>query len=74
MMMGNTVYNPEKNEYQDVQKLDLGINQNILNNKNINDRLNAIINLDNKYGDFLWHSISDMLLYCANRVPEITRN
>ena len=66
------VFNPEKNEYQHVQKLDLGINQNILNNENINDRLDAIINLDNKYGDFLWHSISDMLLYCANRVPEIT--
>ena len=66
------VFNFEKNEYQHVQKLDLGMNQNILNNENISDRLNAIINLDNKYGDFLWHSISDMLLYCANRVPEIT--
>ena len=66
------VFNPEKNEYQHLKKLDLGMNQNILNNENISDRLNAIINLDNKYSDFLWHSISDMLLYCANRVPEIT--
>ena len=30
-----------------------------------------MISLDNKYGDF-WHSISDMLLYCAHRIPEIT--
>ena len=66
------VYHPENKNYAPIEKLDIDLDDDKINNGDINQRINYLISLDNKYGDFFWHSMSDMLLYCAHRIPEIT--
>ena len=66
------VYHPENKNYAPIEKLDMELDDEIINNGDINQRINYLISLDNKYSDFFWHSLSDMLLYCAHRIPEIT--
>ena len=59
-------------EYRPFGKIELGLDDNIIQNDNVSQRINALINLDSKYGEFFWEILSRMLLYCANRIPEIS--
>jgi len=62
----------DSKEYRPIGKIELGLNDNIIQNDNVGQRINALINLDSKYGEFFWEILSRMLLYCANRIPEIS--
>ena len=62
----------DSREYRPFGKIELGLDDNIIQNDNVGQRINALINLDSKYGEFFWEILSRMLLYCANRIPEIS--
>ena len=66
------VLNLDNSEYRPIRKIEIGLNDNIIQNEDINQQINALIKLDSKYGEFFWEILSRMLLYCANRVPEIS--
>ena len=68
------VYQADNKDYVPIKKINMDLDDDVINNGDINQRINYLINLNNKYGDFFWHSISDMLLYCAHRIPEITND
>jgi 3-hydroxyacyl-CoA dehydrogenase len=40
--------------------------------ESIPERLKALINLDDRTGKFLWKILSAILLYAANRIPEVS--
>jgi 3-hydroxyacyl-CoA dehydrogenase len=60
--------------YRPIEKIDIELDSHIIQSGTINQRINALINLDSKNGEFFWEILSQMLLYCANRVPEISDN
>ena len=62
----------DSREYRPFGKIELGLDDNIIQNDNVGQQINALINLDSKYGEFFWEILSRMLLYCANRIPEIS--
>ena len=62
----------DSREYRPIGKFELGLDDNIIQNDNVGQRINTLINLDSKYGEFFWEILSRMLLYCANRIPEIS--
>ena len=62
----------DSREYRPFGKIELGLDDNIIQNDNVVQRIIALINLDSKYGEFFWEILSRMLLYCANRIPEIS--
>jgi len=62
----------ESREYIPIGKIELGLDHNIIQNGDIGQQINALINLDSKYGEFFWEILSRMLLYCASRIPEVT--
>ena len=62
----------DSREYRPIGKIELGLDDNIIQNDNVGQQINALINLDSKYGEFFWEILSRMLLYCANRIPEIS--
>ena len=73
--LGNIeVYQADNKAYTHIKKINMDLDESVINNGDINQRINYLISLNNKYGDFFWHSISDMLLYCAHRIPEITND
>ena len=55
-----------------MEAIELGLDKDIIQSGTIDQRINALISLDSKNGDFFWEIISEMLLYCANRIPEIS--
>ena len=59
-------------QYRPIEKIKLGLDNEIIESGNINQRINALITLDSKNGKFFWEILSEMLLYCANRIPEIS--
>jgi len=62
----------DSNKYRPIGKIELGLDNNIIQNGDIGQQINALINLDSKYGEFFWEILSRMLLYCASRIPEIS--
>jgi len=62
----------DSNKYRPIGKIELGLDDNHIQNGDIGQQINALINLDPKYGEFFWEILSRMLLYCANRIPEIS--
>ena len=62
----------DSNKYRPIGKIELGLDDNIIQNGNIGQQINALSNLDSKYGEFFWEILSRMLLYCASRIPEIS--
>jgi 3-hydroxyacyl-CoA dehydrogenase len=60
--------------YRPIEKIDIELDSHIIQSGTIDQRINALINLDSKNGEFFWEILSQMLLYCANRVPEISDN
>ena len=59
-------------QYRPIEKIKLGLDNEIIESGNIRQRINALITLDSKNGKFFWEILSEMLLYCANRIPEIS--
>jgi len=59
-------------QYRPIEKIKLGLDNKIIQSGNIHQRINALITLDSKIGKFFWEILSEMLLYCANRIPEIS--
>ena len=66
------VLNLDNTNYKPIEKIEVGLDDNIFQDGDINQQINALIKLDSKYGEFFWEILSRMLLYCANRVPEIS--
>ena len=62
----------DNSKYRPIGKIEIGLGDNIIQNEDIDQQINALIKLDSKYGKFFWEILSRMLLYCANRVPEIS--
>ena len=62
----------DSSKYRPIGKIELGLDDNIIQNGDIGQQVNALINLDSKYGEFFWEILSRMLLYCASRIPEIS--
>ena len=62
----------DNSKYRPIGKIEIGLGDNIIQNEDIDQQINALIKLDSKYGKFYWEILSRMLLYCANRVPEIS--
>ena len=59
-------------KYRPIEIIKLGLDNEIIQSGNIHQRINALITLDSKNGKFFWEILSEMLLYCANRIPEIS--
>ena len=66
------VFDLDNKKYRSLKKVDLGLNEEIILESNVSQQINALIKLDSKYGKFFWEVLSEMLLYCANRVDEIS--
>ena len=66
------VFDLDNKKYRSMKKVDLGLNKESVQGSNVSQQINALINLDSKYGKFFWEILSEMLLYCANRVHEIS--
>ena len=64
----------DSNKYRTIEKIELGLDDNIIQNGDIGQQINALINLDSKKGEFFWEILSRMLIYCANRIPEISES
>ena len=62
----------DNSKYRPIEKIEIGLGDNIIQNEDINQQINALIKLDSKYGKFFWEILSRMLLYCANRIPEVS--
>ena len=62
----------DSSKYRPIGKIELGLDDNIIQNGDIGQQVNALISLDSKYGEFFWEILSRMLLYCASRIPEIS--
>ena len=62
----------DNSKYRPIGKIEIGLGDNIIQNEDIDQQINALIKLNSKYGKFFWEILSRMLLYCANRVPEIS--
>ncbi|MEX0844527.1 MAG: 3-hydroxyacyl-CoA dehydrogenase NAD-binding domain-containing protein [Balneolaceae bacterium] len=68
------VINPETMEYESQQKLEDSILEEAQKINDVSVRLNFLVNSDGKIGDFIWNVHRDLLLYSANRIPEITES
>lgn len=66
------VIDPETFEYESQQKLEDPVLEEANKIKDTAERLKFLVNSDGKVSDFLWNVHRDLLLYAANRVPEIT--
>jgi 3-hydroxyacyl-CoA dehydrogenase len=62
----------DNKNYRPIEKIKLGLDNEIIKHETIDQRINALIALDSKNGDFFWEVLSEMLLYSANRIPEIS--
>ena len=62
----------DNSKYRPIEKIEIGLGDNIIQNEDIDQQINALIKLDSKYGKFFWEILSRMLLYCASRIPEIS--
>ena len=66
------VFDLNNKKYRTMKKVDLGLKEEIVQGSNVSLQINTLINLNSKYGKFFWEILSEMLLYCANRVHEIS--
>ena len=64
----------DSRKYRAIEKIELGLDDNIIQNGDIGQQINALINLNSKKGKFFWEILSRMLIYCANRIPEISES
>ncbi|MBO6585398.1 MAG: 3-hydroxyacyl-CoA dehydrogenase/enoyl-CoA hydratase family protein [Gracilimonas sp.] len=66
------VLNPKNFEYESQQQLEDPILDEAKKIKDTEERLKFLVFSGEKIGDFLWNVHRDLLLYAANRIPEIT--
>jgi 3-hydroxyacyl-CoA dehydrogenase len=67
------VLDPESLEYEPQQEAKFESAEKAKKEfKSSGERLKFLVNRDDKAGKFLWEIHSDLLLYSANRIPEIT--
>jgi len=65
--------NPESMEYQPQKEVKFeSVARAKKEYSTSGDRLKFLVNQDDKAGNFLWNIHCDLLLYAANRIPEIT--
>ena len=64
----------DSRKYRAIEKIELGLDDNIIQNGDIGQQINALINLDSRKGEFFWEILSRILIYCANRIPEISES
>ncbi|TVQ05568.1 MAG: 3-hydroxyacyl-CoA dehydrogenase/enoyl-CoA hydratase family protein [Balneolaceae bacterium] len=69
------VVNPESLEYKPQQEVKFESAEKAKKEfKSSGERLKYLVNRDDKAGKFLWEIHCDLLLYAANRIPEITES
>jgi len=69
------VVNPESLEYEPQQEVKFESAEKAKKEfKSSGERLKYLVNRDDKAGKFLWEIHCDLLLYAANRIPEITES
>lgn len=66
------VINPETFEYESQQEMKDPKLEEANKIKDTSERIKFLVNSDGKIGDFLWNVHRDLLMYAANRIPEIT--
>lgn len=66
------VLNPETLEYEPQQEMQDELLSEAREIKDSSKRLKFLVNTDGVIGDFLWNVQRDLLMYAANRIPEIT--
>lgn len=66
------VLDPDTFEYESQQALEDEVIAEANKIKDTSERLKFLVNSEGKIGDFLWNVHRDLLMYAANRVPEIT--
>lgn len=69
------VINPKKGDYEEQQEVSFdSADKAKKEGKTSGERLKYLVNSDDKAGKFLWEIHCDLLLYSANRIPEITES
>jgi len=68
------VINPETLEYESQQELEDPVLTEAKKIKDTKERLKFLVFHDSKIGKFIWETQREVLLYAANRVPEISDN
>ncbi|MDZ7807762.1 MAG: 3-hydroxyacyl-CoA dehydrogenase/enoyl-CoA hydratase family protein [Gracilimonas sp.] len=68
------VLNPDTFEYESQIKMEDEILDKANKIKDTAERLKFLVNSEGKIGDFLWNVHRDLLMYAANRIPEITES
>lgn len=70
---GSDIYSLDVNtlEYRPQQKIKFPILETAKSVENIRQRLKMLVYSDDRAGNFLWKTISETLIYTANRIPEI---
>ncbi|MEO9886758.1 MAG: enoyl-CoA hydratase/isomerase family protein, partial [Balneola sp.] len=68
------VINPETLEYESQQELEDPVLTEAKKIKDTKERLKFLAFHDSKIGQFVWETQREVLLYAANRVPEISDN
>lgn len=66
------VLDPDTFEYESQQALEDEVIAEANKIKDTSERLKFLVNSEGKIGDFLWNVHRDLLMYAANRIPEIT--
>lgn len=66
------VLNPDTFEYESQQTLEDPVLEEVNQIKDAAERLRYLVHSDGKISDFLWNVNRDLLIYAANRIPEIT--
>ncbi len=59
-------------EYRERVKASFPSVERALQEEDVRDRIKVLINGKDKGAEFAWKSLSALLLYCANRIPEIS--
>lgn len=66
------VINPHSLEYESQRKSENPVINEALHIENTPERLKFLAEAGGKIGDFIWKTQRDLLLYAANRIPEVS--
>ncbi|MGP0075959.1 MAG: 3-hydroxyacyl-CoA dehydrogenase NAD-binding domain-containing protein, partial [Bryobacteraceae bacterium] len=59
-------------EYEPLQKPRFPSVETVRNTEDLGERVRALLRSDDRAGRFLWKILSDLFLYCAEMIPEIS--
>ncbi|MBI4853323.1 MAG: 3-hydroxyacyl-CoA dehydrogenase/enoyl-CoA hydratase family protein [Acidobacteria bacterium] len=70
---GSEIYSLDINtlEYRPQQKVKFPILETVKSIENVGERIKTLVYSDDRVGNFLWKTLSETLIYTANRIPEI---